>query len=394
MRQNLFSVTAWAARSRIALLLAALALAGCAGPRSHYLLPEPPATSSEGVAATHRIYVATTRAKADEPRQVYSRGRGDTPTFARIDISVPASHKVGAVERPRGDKPDPSKYFTARSLAGIPDANAFASQVVAQSRTEGGRIVVFVHGYNTSFDASVYRVTQIAHDAGYDGTPVLFSWASGGSMLDYVYDRDSATAARDALEQLIRSLGRAGAGRIDIVAHSMGTWLTMEALRQLAIAGDRDIGGQLGDVVLASPDIDVDVFKSQMRRYGVPDRPFFVLLSGDDRALRISSLIAGRAPRVGDYASAKDLASLGVIVVDLTKVKAGDSYNHTKFADNPLLVKLLGDRLREGDSLGTDERTLTDHIGLLARGVGGTLGSAAEIIITTPVNVISIAVGQ
>ena len=34
----------------------------------------------------------------------------------------------------------------------------------------------------------------------------------------------------------------------------------MEALRQLAITDDRDLDGRLGDVLLASPDIDVDVF--------------------------------------------------------------------------------------------------------------------------------------
>ena len=133
--------------------------------------------------------------------------------------------------------------------------------------------MVFVHGYNTGFDNAVYRVTQIAHDSGYSGTPVLFSWASGGKTTDYVYDKESASVARDQLEATLRLLAQSGARRIDIVAHSMGTWVTMEALRQLAITGDRDLGGKLGDVVLASPDIDVDVFKSQMRRYGKPTKP-------------------------------------------------------------------------------------------------------------------------
>ncbi len=38
----------------------------------------------------------------------------------------------------------------------------------------------------------------------------------------------------------------------------MGGWLTMEALRASAIAGDRDLSGHLDDVILASPDIDMD----------------------------------------------------------------------------------------------------------------------------------------
>jgi esterase/lipase superfamily enzyme len=140
----------------------------------------------------------------------------------------------------------------------------------------------------------------------------------------------------------------------------------METLRQLAITGDRDLGGKLGDVVLASPDIDVDVFRSQMRRYGKPNRPFFLMLSADDRALRLSGILAGNK-RVGDYQNASDLAELGVVVVDLSKEKAGDSLNHTKFADNPTLVKLLGQRLREDDGYASD-RVVTDRINMLNSG--------------------------
>ncbi|MDP3898131.1 MAG: alpha/beta hydrolase, partial [Mesorhizobium sp.] len=344
-------------------LAAIVALTGCAGHRADNLFSAEPALSDAGIARTHGIYIATTREPSPDARRVFDGKRARTPTFARIDMSVPAIHKVGAIERPVGERADPSKYFTARSITPIPGVNAFARTVAADARPDGGRALVFVHGYNTDFDDAVYRLTQISHDSGYTGAPILFSWASGGKTIDYVYDRDSANAARDALEQLLDELARSGLKRIDIVAHSMGTWLTMEALRGLAIGGNRDVDGRLGDVVLASPDIDVDVFKTQMKRYGKPDRPFIVLLSDDDQALRFSSMIAGKQPRLGDYRNAADIAALGVIVADLTAVKAGDSLNHTKFADNPALVKLLGDKLREGDNLTADP---DDGAGLLA----------------------------
>lgn len=376
-------------------LLAALSLAavlsasGCTTAPERPLLYEPPAVSQQGVAAVHDIFIATTRQKAADPKAVFDGRRSQDRAFARIEVSVPVARKVGSVERPKGSRPDPSRYFTARSITAYDGVTTFSEKVRDSAEGDGGRALVFVHGYKTPFDAAVYRTTQIVHDSGYDGAPILFTWASGGRTVDYVYDRDSANAARDALEELLRSLARSGVKRIDIVAHSLGTWLTMEALRSLAIAGDRDVGGRLGDVILASPDIDVDVFKSQMRRYGVPKRPFFVLLSDDDRALRFSSLIAGQQPRLGEYRDAKDIADLGLIVVDLTKVKAGDSFNHTKFADNPALVALLGERLRLGDKF-TGETDATEAPALLARGVG----AAAEVIITTPFRVINMVVNQ
>ena len=66
-------------------------------------------------------------------------------------------------------------------------------------KASGGRALVFIHGYRTRFDAAVYRAAQIVHDSGYTGTPVLFSWASAGRTVDYIYDNNSATIARDAL---------------------------------------------------------------------------------------------------------------------------------------------------------------------------------------------------
>lgn len=365
-----------------------LLLAGCGSAPDRPLLYAQPVASTQGVAAVHDIFIATTRRKADDPLAVFDGRRAGERAFAKVDVSVPAARTVGAVERPKGRQPDPAKYFTARSITAYDGIDTFVARVGDESRRHGGRALVFVHGYNTAFDESVYRATQIVHDARYDGAAILFSWASGGRTVDYVYDRDSANAARDALEDLLRKLSRSGVQRIDIVAHSMGTWLTMEAMRGLAISGDRELGGRLGDVVLASPDIDVDVFKSQMHRYGVPKRPFFVLLSDDDRALRLSSLISGQQPRLGEYRDAKDIAGLGLIVVDLTQAKAGDGLNHTKFADNPALVAILGERLRLGDRF--TEADAADAPQLIGRGVG----RAAELVITTPFKVISLVVNQ
>ena len=318
------------------------------------------------IAGNHSIFVTTTR-EASSDNKVFTNSRSHRLNFARVNVTVPRIHQTGQIERKKpGKADDPTRYFTATDVVAYDAQPGFSSALGADVAARGGRVMVFIHGYNTSFDSAVYRATQIVHDSGYPGTPVLFSWASGGSTRDYVYDRESASVARDQLEVTLRILAQSGARRIDVVAHSMGTWVTMEALRQLAITGDRDLGGKLGDVVLASPDIDIDVFRSQMRRYGKPRQPFFLMLSADDRALRLSGLLAGNR-RVGDFGNAADLAELGVVVVDLSKEKSGDSLNHTKFADNPTLIRLLGQRLREDDGYASD-RQVTDRIEMLNQG--------------------------
>ncbi|HEY6633317.1 MAG TPA: alpha/beta hydrolase [Rhizobiaceae bacterium] len=319
------------------------------------------------IAGNHSIFVATTREPSADAK-VFNNARSPKLNFARVNVTVPNSHQTGRIERKKpGKDGDPLKFFTATDVVAYDAQPQFSTALSADIAARGGRAMIFIHGYNTSFDSAVYRATQIAHDSGYPGTPVLFSWASGGSTKDYVYDKESASVARDQLEVTLRLLAQTGARRIDIVAHSMGTWVTMEALRQLALTGNRDLGGKLGDVILASPDIDVDVFKSQMRRYGKPNRPFFLLLSSDDRALKLSSILAGNK-RVGDFGDPALLAELGVVAVDLSHEKSGDSLNHTKFADNPELVKLLGQRLREDDGFASD-REVTDRIKMMNQGM-------------------------
>ena len=90
----------------------------------------------------------------------------------------------------------------------------------------------------------------------------------------------------------------------------------------------------------------------------------------DDRALKLSGILAGSRPRLGGYANASELAEYGVQVVDLSAV-GGDRLNHTKFAENPVLVRQLGQRLLEDDGFASD-REITDRL------LGGALRRLAR----------------
>lgn len=373
-------------------------LAGCMASSRHELLniSSFPANPSD-ISAEHEIFVATTRRQSiDQPRIVFGGDRSPNVAYASVDMTVPRIHETGRIERAKGRaQADPAKHFTARSVSFYKEPSQFARAIDANvARHKDRRVLVFVHGFNNGFDDGVYRITQIVNDTKYDGTPILFSWASNARTTGYLYDKESANAARDDLEATLRMLAGSKAKGIDIIAHSMGTWVTMETLRQLAIAGDRDLGGKLGNVVLASPDIDVDVFKKQMLRYGKPDKPFVVLLSDDDRALQLSTFISGDKPRVGDYSDAADLASYGVIVADLTQASSGDRLNHAKFADNPVLVQLLGDSLRTHAGLAAaEDGDFGSPMSTIGKDIGQAVGSVADIVITTPFKVLSIAAG-
>jgi len=150
----------------------------------------------------------------------------------------------------------------------------------------------------------------VVHDSKTTAVPVLFTWASRGKVAQYVYDTNSATAARDDLVRTIRLIFAGDADQVTILAHSMGNWVTVEALRQIKISGTMPPMERLGAVLLAAPDIDIDVFKSQMRSIGKPSKPFYIILSKDDKALRASNFIAGGQSRLGADQNTVELAAL------------------------------------------------------------------------------------
>ncbi len=128
---------------------------------------------------------------------------------------------------------------------------------------------------------------------------MLFTWPSRGSVFAYGFDRESANFSRDAFEEAVwRIASDPEVGDVTIMAHSMGAWLAMEGLRQMAIRRG-ELPASIHNVILASPDLDVDVFATQWRALNRPQARFTIFVSQDDRALRLSRRLAGNVDRLG-----------------------------------------------------------------------------------------------
>jgi len=317
----------------ITLLSLACLLTGCASRPEVGALLANHEVSAGG--KDHTILVATTRERDSRPGTYFGGERSQSVSYATVTVAVPQTHVPGKIEWPSRAPGNPETDFVVRDAAYLDSEREFVKALNAQlaMRPPGRRkVFVFIHGYNTMFAEGLYRFTQIVDDADAPAVPVLFTWASRGHVTDYVYDSNSATAARDELEHTLRLVFASNAEEINILAHSMGNWVTVEALRQIKISAKLPPMNKLGAVVLAAPDIDIDVFKAQMRRFGKPRKPFFIIVSRDDKALRFSDFIAGGKERLGSYSNDAELTALGAVVIDLTDVKATDRSNHAKFA--------------------------------------------------------------
>ena len=204
----------------------------------------------------------------------------------------------------------------------------------------GRDVLLYVHGFNQTFETAALDAARLADGIRFRGETMVFSWPSKAKLFDYGYDRESAMWSRDALEQVIFALITVpGGGRVHIVAHSVGTMLTMEAIRQLYDRNGGAVADRIGTVVFASPDIDTDVFSSSVARIGPLASKITVITATNDRALAVSRWMAGGITRVGATEHAA-LERLGLRVIDASKQGWG-IINHDLFLSNAQIREVI-----------------------------------------------------
>jgi esterase/lipase superfamily enzyme len=315
-----------AAQAAAAVLLG-LSLAGC--------LDTGLSTGSIGTGSrpaidrTPVLLVATTRRTADDPERSpwfgSQRGRGLTVAEARL--AAPDRSFTGRVASVvTGD-------WSIASVRRVEQGEAAPSAFAAAAT--GRDVLLYVHGYRETFASSAINAAQLSEGIRFPGATALFTWPSAASTFDYGYDRESALWSRDAFEDLLKALADSpSGGRVHIVAHSMGTLLTLETLRMLRASGGEAAMARIGAVVLAAPDIDFDLFARGLERLGPDAKKITVISSMNDRALAVSARLAG-ATRAG-AAEREKLEALGVRVADASDYSGGfaNVVSHDLFLSN------------------------------------------------------------
>ena len=108
------------------------------------------------------------------------------------------------------------------------------------------------------------------------------------------------------------------------------------------------MGKKVKNVFHDAPDVDVDVFRTQIERFGSPKPRFALFVSQDDGALSVSKAIWGGEQRLGNIDPAIEpyrstLAQEQVVVFDLTKLK-GNAHSRA-FDDITEVMLMIRERL-------------------------------------------------
>lgn len=253
------------------------------------------------------VFYATDRARTGraEPSDFYGYERGGLD-YGVVAVTIPDTHVPGAIEKPSIWKlefgPEPAKHIMVQKVEPMEKDGYFARMRAEMAQRGRREAFLFVHGFNTRFDAAAKRAAQLAHDMNYRGVPVVYSWPSAGKTLRYVADTAVVRLSGRRLSRFLQELRDfSGADTIHIVAHSMGNRALTDALELLALRSNAAAGDEpmFGQIFFAAPDVDAGLFKEMMRTIHPLAERLTLYASQVDWALVASRKLHGNAPRAG-----------------------------------------------------------------------------------------------
>lgn len=182
------------------------------------------------------------------------------------------------------------------------------------------RVLLFIHGFNNTFDDAIRRAIGMALDTQFDGLVLVWSWPAEGRVNAYFRDEDSVRWSRPHLLRFLRHLvHRPEIERLDIISHSMGGRLALLALEDLTQAQKRD---RVRSVIFAAPDEAQQLFVQGIGLAGDVGKIRTLYASKYDRPLYLSGTIH-KATRAGIGGEDDILVASGIESIDVTDVEAG-----------------------------------------------------------------------
>ena len=281
------------------------------------------------------------RAYIQVPRR-HHRKQGDRPWIAALPRADVAKIAVAGTSGF-----DIDKQFAIADLKAMP-RDDFLEQAVmrlASSQRYKDHALVFIPGFNTSFETGLYRAAQLAYDLKFDGAPFVYSWPSDGITANYKHDSTTVAKASATFAEFLRVVvEQTGAKSVSFIAHGLGTKLTLDVLSSMKDKIPASV--TIRELILTAPDIDAATFKARMASLtGLASRTTLYVAS-TDRALNISRRYTGGVPRAGDLLSGGPLVIQGVETVDVSLPGTQAlSLNHPDYVDQSALIRDIATRL-------------------------------------------------
>jgi esterase/lipase superfamily enzyme len=295
-----------------------------------------------------QVFYATDRAKGTGSHFYSSlRNADESLRYGICDVSIPSDHNLAKLESPKWWHFEftwnPDKHVALLNTYEKPEDEFFRLLRERVSDDPDRSALVFIHGFNSTFEDAARRTAQLTYDLGYQGAPILYSWPSGASLLKYFADETSIEWTKPHLQSFLAKLALVeGICKIHVVAHSMGNRALTKILQPSVLSHGLTAFNQ---IVLAAPDIDTAEFLQLASQFnGSADR-ITLYASSNDNAIKASKVLHSY-PRAGE--SGDDIViAAGVDTVDASTVDTS-FMGHSYFADKRNVLSDLFYLIREG----------------------------------------------
>lgn len=292
-------------------------------------------------------------------RRPLARGTGFGPerhdqiTRGRVEVRVPEAHRFGETgssfwtRLKRFDFRDDRLRLQSIESRGREAFYAEIAEELEAARESSGEshALVFLHGFNVTFEEAAIRAAQIGVDLKVPGATAFFSWPSRGTVRAYPADEASIEASEGAItEFLVDFATRCGAEKIHVLAHSMGNRGLLRALQRIAAGAETRGKVRFGQIFLAAPDIDRDLFLDLAGLYPRHGERTTLYTSAADLPVHLSSRLH-EAPRAGYFVPYTVAAGIDTIAVPDFDI---DLLGHSYFAQAEAMLHDLYDLLRHG----------------------------------------------
>lgn len=151
--------------------------------------------------------------------------------------------------------------------------------------------VVFVHGYNVTFEGAAIRAAQIGVDLGIEAM-AFFSWPSRGRFGAYIPDGEAIGMSELAITDfLVNFAHQLDCDAVHVIAHSMGNRGVLRAVERIRVSAHLRTGKKFSQFVLAAADVDADSFRALSHAYAAVAERTTLYVSSRDLALRFSRFL-------------------------------------------------------------------------------------------------------
>jgi len=281
----------------------------------------------------------------------FSSERSQTVRYGTCDVVIPSNHEFGSlgstwIYRKITGSDDPVQL----QRINVQDEPLFWSGLKeALSRLPPGRrdALVFIHGFNVSFEQAAIRCAQVGFDLKITGATAFFSWPAS---VNYVADGSSIDASEGPITDFLTRFARdVGAENVHILAHSMGNRGLLRAVDRIAAHASAQSKVRFGQIFLAAPDVDVEVFKMLASAYPKVSKRTTLYMSAKDKALQLSTGISN-FQRVGLYPPPTIVNGIDTVYVPFVNLLSVFELDHSYFGEAAGVLHDMFDLVRSNRS--------------------------------------------